>query len=47
MYKRQRLTRAYAATRENSEYLGCTLRSGAYSIGVQRVAEAVELRGYI
>jgi glutamate dehydrogenase (NAD(P)+) len=42
-----RLTRAYAATREAAEYLGCTLRSGAYSIGVQRVAEAVELRGYI
>jgi glutamate dehydrogenase (NAD(P)+) len=42
-----RLTRAYAATRERSDYLGCTLRSGAYSIGVQRVAEAVELRGYI
>jgi glutamate dehydrogenase (NAD(P)+) len=42
-----RLTRAYAATRESSDYLGCTLRSGAYSIGVQRVAEAVELRGYI
>ena len=42
-----RLTRAYAATRDSAEYLGCTLRSGAYSIGVQRVAEAVELRGYI
>ncbi len=42
-----RLTKAYAATRESAEYLGCTLRSGAYSIGVQRVAEAVELRGYI
>jgi glutamate dehydrogenase (NAD(P)+) len=42
-----RLTRAYAATREAAEYLGCTLRSGAYTIGVQRVAEAVELRGYI
>jgi glutamate dehydrogenase (NAD(P)+) len=42
-----RLTRAYAATRESAEYLGCTLRSGAYSIGVERVAEAVELRGYI
>ena len=42
-----RLSTAYAATRESAEYLGCTLRSGAYSIGVQRVAEAVELRGYI
>ena len=42
-----RLTKAYAATREASQYLGCTLRSGAYSIGVQRVAEAVKLRGYI
>lgn len=42
-----RLIKAYAATRESAEYLGCTLRSGAYSIGVQRVAEAVKLRGYI
>jgi glutamate dehydrogenase (NAD(P)+) len=42
-----RLTKAYAATRESADYLGCTLRSGAYSIGVQRVAEAVHLRGYI
>ena len=42
-----RLLKAYAATRETAEYLACTLRSGAYSIGVRRVAEAVELRGYI
>jgi glutamate dehydrogenase (NAD(P)+) len=42
-----RLTKAYGATREAADYLGCTLRSGAYSIGVERVAEAVELRGYI
>jgi glutamate dehydrogenase (NAD(P)+) len=42
-----RLVKAYAATREAAEYLGCTLRSGAYSIGVERVAEAVSLRGYI
>ncbi len=42
-----RLTRAYAATHEMAEYLGCTLRAAAYAIGVRRVAEAVELRGYI
>jgi glutamate dehydrogenase (NAD(P)+) len=42
-----RLVKAYTATREAADYLGCTLRSGAYSIGVERVAEAVELRGYI
>jgi len=42
-----RLTRAYAATHEMAEYLGCPLRAAAYAIGVRRVAEAVELRGYI
>jgi glutamate dehydrogenase (NAD(P)+) len=42
-----RLKKAYAATRDTAEFLGCTLRSGAYAIGVRRVAEAVELRGYI
>ena len=42
-----RLLKAYAATREMADYLECTLRSGAYAIGIRRVAEAVELRGYI
>jgi glutamate dehydrogenase/leucine dehydrogenase len=42
-----RLLKAYAATREMADYLECTLRSGAYAIGVRRVAETVELRGYI
>jgi glutamate dehydrogenase/leucine dehydrogenase len=42
-----RLLKAYAATREMADYLRCSLRSGAYAIGVRRVAESVELRGYI
>ncbi len=42
-----RLRAAYAATRARSVAYGCHLRSAAYAIGVERVAEAARLRGYI
>jgi glutamate dehydrogenase (NAD(P)+) len=43
----ERLITAYKATRARSVEYGCHLRSAAYAIGVERVAEAARLRGYI
>jgi glutamate dehydrogenase (NAD(P)+) len=43
----ERLITAYEATRARSVEYGCHLRSAAYAIGVERVAEAARLRGYI
>jgi glutamate dehydrogenase (NAD(P)+) len=42
-----KLGQAYAATRAFAEAHACTLRQAAFAIGIQRVAEASHLRGYI
>jgi glutamate dehydrogenase (NAD(P)+) len=42
-----RLVRAYRATQAFADEHGVTLRNAAFSLGVQRVAEAVRLRGYV
>ena len=44
---RDKMQTAYTATSAMAESKGCTLRQGAFAIGIQRVAEAVRLRGYI
>jgi glutamate dehydrogenase (NAD(P)+) len=44
---RDKMQTAYAATSAMAESKGCTLRQGAFAIGIQRVAEAARLRGYI
>jgi glutamate dehydrogenase (NAD(P)+) len=41
------MTRAYAATSGSARQRGCTMRQAAYAIGIQRVAQASRLRGYI
>ncbi len=41
------LSRAYAATAAFAEQRSCTLRQAAFAIGIQRVAQASRLRGYI
>jgi glutamate dehydrogenase (NAD(P)+) len=42
-----RLHVAYAATAEFAEARGCTLRQAAFAIGIDRVAHASRLRGYV
>jgi glutamate dehydrogenase (NAD(P)+) len=42
-----KLGQAYAATRAFADAHACTLRQAAFAIGIQRVAEASHLRGYI
>jgi glutamate dehydrogenase (NAD(P)+) len=42
-----KLGQAYAATRAFADGHACTLRQAAFAIGIQRVAEASHLRGYI
>jgi glutamate dehydrogenase (NAD(P)+) len=44
---RDYMVRAYEATSTFSKQKGCTLRQAAFAIGIQRVAEAVRMRGYI
>ena len=44
---RDRLRRAYTATADTAAELGCTLRQAAFAIGIQRVAQASRLRGYV
>jgi glutamate dehydrogenase (NAD(P)+) len=41
------MTRAYHATASFSEEFECTMRQAAFAIGIQRVAQASRLRGYI
>ena len=41
------MTRAYISTAAFARERGCTLRQAAFAIGIQRVAEASRLRGYI
>jgi glutamate dehydrogenase (NAD(P)+) len=41
------MTRAYAATSAFARERNCTMRQAAYAIGIQRVAQASRLRGYI
>jgi glutamate dehydrogenase (NAD(P)+) len=41
------MTRAYLATSSFAKDHGCTLRQAAFAIGIQRVAQASRLRGYI
>jgi glutamate dehydrogenase (NAD(P)+) len=42
-----KLGQAYAATQAFADAHACTLRQAAFAIGIQRVAEASHLRGYI
>jgi glutamate dehydrogenase (NAD(P)+) len=42
-----RLTIAFEQTNANAERLGCTLRHAAFAIGIERVANASRMRGYI
>ena len=42
-----RMKVAFAAVHEASERRGCTLRQAAYGIGLARVAEATQIRGYL
>jgi glutamate dehydrogenase (NAD(P)+) len=42
-----KLGQAYAATRAFADAHACSLRQAAFAIGIQRVAEAAHLRGYI
>jgi glutamate dehydrogenase (NAD(P)+) len=41
------MVRAYAATSAFAEEKGCSLRQAAFAIGIERVAGAVRMRGYI
>ncbi len=41
------MARAYLATSSFAKDRGCTLRQAAFAIGIQRVAQASRLRGYI
>jgi glutamate dehydrogenase (NAD(P)+) len=43
----QYMERAYNVTAAFVEEKGCTMRQAAYAIGIQRVAQASRLRGYI
>lgn len=42
-----RMRTAYTHTQDFADVHGCTLRRAAYSIGVQRVADASRMRGYV
>jgi glutamate dehydrogenase (NAD(P)+) len=42
-----RLTHAYELVRAKSERLDCSLRHAAFAIGIERVAEATSIRGYL
>jgi glutamate dehydrogenase (NAD(P)+) len=42
-----RLTVAFEQTHATAERLGCTLRHAAFAIGIERVANASRMRGYI
>ena len=42
-----RMRTAYAHTQDFADMHSCTLRRAAYSIGVQRVADASRMRGYV
>jgi glutamate dehydrogenase (NAD(P)+) len=44
---RERLQRAYAATAAFADSHHCTMRQAAYAIGIDRVATASRLRGYV
>jgi glutamate dehydrogenase (NAD(P)+) len=44
---RDYMTRAYRATSAFARERGCTMRQAAFAIGIQRVAQASRLRGYI
>jgi glutamate dehydrogenase (NAD(P)+) len=44
---RDKMQTAYAHTSAIAAEKACTLRQGAFAIGIQRVAEAARLRGYI
>ncbi|MGQ0616601.1 MAG: Glu/Leu/Phe/Val family dehydrogenase [Acidimicrobiia bacterium] len=44
---RQHLQKAYAATSAFAAVHGCSLRQAAFAIGIQRVAAASRMRGYI
>ena len=44
---KERLQHAYAQTSALATGKGCTLRQAAFAIGIGRVAEASELRGYV
>jgi glutamate dehydrogenase (NAD(P)+) len=41
------MVRAYEATSTFAAERGCSLRQAAFAIGIQRVAQAVRMRGYI
>jgi glutamate dehydrogenase (NAD(P)+) len=41
------MVRAFEATANTAERRGITLRTAAYAIGIERVARAVRLRGYV
>jgi glutamate dehydrogenase (NAD(P)+) len=42
-----RLTVAFEQTHTTAERLGCTLRHAAFAIGIERVANASRMRGYV
>ena len=44
---RQYMVRAYTNTSQFAASRGCTLRQAAFAIGIDRVATAVRLRGYV
>ena len=44
---RDKMKHAYAETAAAAEQYDCTLRRGAYAIGIKRVATASRMRGYI
>ena len=44
---KRRLRQAYRALAEQADAEGCDLRSAAYALAVERVAEAASLRGYV
>ena len=41
------MKQAYEVVHNFSEARDCTLRQAAYAIGLQRVAEATDIRGYL
>jgi glutamate dehydrogenase (NAD(P)+) len=41
------MTVAYTATRAAADDYGCTLRRAAFALGIERVAAAARLRGYV
>jgi glutamate dehydrogenase (NAD(P)+) len=44
---RDRMVHAYEQVRARSGRLDCSLRDAAYAIGIERVAEATSIRGYL